>query len=142
MTIAYVAHAKDIEPRAYSHAPVGLNFLVVGYGYTRGGLSFDTALPITNVSLTTKSALLTYTRALGLWGKSGKIDFLTRTHVVGFGGLRSGVGAHCERFWRSLFSGVDQFLWSTCTDVERVSGLQAELDHRRKPAVVGARGSI
>ena len=43
------ASAQDIEPRAYSNAPVGVNFLVAGYAYTRGGLSFDTALPITDV---------------------------------------------------------------------------------------------
>src|SRR6516164_7468060 len=76
MAIASCAYAQDIEPRVYSNAPVGVNFLMVGYGYTRGGLSFDPALPVTNVSLETKSALLTYTRVLDLWGKSGKIDFL------------------------------------------------------------------
>jgi len=76
MAIASCAYAQDIEPRVYSNAPVGVNFLMVGYGYTRGGLSFDPALPVTNVSLETKSALLTYTRVLDLWDKSGKIDFL------------------------------------------------------------------
>jgi hypothetical protein len=76
MTTEAVALAQDIEPRAYSNAPVGVNFLMVGYVYTRGGLSFDPALPVTNVSLQTNSALLTYTRVLDLWGKSGKIDFV------------------------------------------------------------------
>jgi hypothetical protein len=37
------ARAQDIEPRAYSNAPIGVNFLIAGYGYTRGGLSFDSA---------------------------------------------------------------------------------------------------
>jgi hypothetical protein len=69
-------HAQDIEPRIYSNAPIGVNFVMVGYGYTRGGLSFDPALPVTNVSLTTKSAILTYTRVVDMWGKSGKIDLL------------------------------------------------------------------
>ena len=54
MAIASVAHAQDIEPRVYSNAPVGVNFVMVGYGYTRGGLSFDPALPVTNVSLEAK----------------------------------------------------------------------------------------
>jgi hypothetical protein len=74
--IAGVAHAQGIEPRAYSNAPVGVNFVMVGYGYTRGGLSFDPALPVTNVNLETHSAFLTYTRVVDLWGKSGKIDVL------------------------------------------------------------------
>src|SRR6516165_1208861 len=76
MAIASCAYAQDIEPRVYSSEPVGVNFVMVGYGYTRGGLSFHPALPVTNVSLETNSALLTYTRVLDLWGKSGKIDLL------------------------------------------------------------------
>ena len=76
MAIASVAHAQDIEPRAYSNAPVGVNFVMVGYAYTRGGLSFDPALPVTNASIETKGVVLTYTRAVDLWGKSGKVDVL------------------------------------------------------------------
>jgi len=68
------AHAQDIEPRSYSNAPVGVNFLIAGYAYTRGGVSFDPSLPITDDHLTTSSAVLAYARALDLWGKSGKFD--------------------------------------------------------------------
>jgi hypothetical protein len=75
MAMPPVAHAQDIEPRAYSNAPVGVNFLMFGYAHTRGGLSFDPSLPVTNVSLNTDTGLLTYTRVVDLWGKSGKIDF-------------------------------------------------------------------
>jgi hypothetical protein len=35
------ACAQDIEPRAYSNAPVGVNFLITGHVYTKGGLAFD-----------------------------------------------------------------------------------------------------
>jgi hypothetical protein len=68
------ARAQDIEPRAYSNAPVGVNFLIAGYAYTRGGLSFDSAVPITNANLDTSNAVLAYARVLDLWGKSGKFD--------------------------------------------------------------------
>jgi hypothetical protein len=71
-----VVHAQSIEPRAYSNAPVGVNFLIAGYAYTRGGVSFDTSLPITDPELTTSSAVLGYARALDLWGKSGKFDVI------------------------------------------------------------------
>src|SRR6516162_2707303 len=37
IAVASVAHAQDIEPRAYSNAPVGVNFLMVDFGYTRTG---------------------------------------------------------------------------------------------------------
>jgi hypothetical protein len=68
--------AQSIEPRAYSNAPVGVNFLIGGYAYTRGGLSFDSALPVSDPQLTTSSAVLGYARALDLWGKSGKFDMI------------------------------------------------------------------
>jgi len=72
--VASPAHGQDIEPRAYSNAPVGVNFLIAGYVYTRGGLSFDTALPLTNANLNTSSAVVAYARVLDLWGKSAKFD--------------------------------------------------------------------
>jgi len=31
------AHAQEIEPRAYSNAPIGVNFLIAGYVYTQVG---------------------------------------------------------------------------------------------------------
>jgi len=73
---ASIAGAQSIEPRAYSNAPVGVNFLIGGYAYTRGGVSFDTSLPLTDPKLTTSNAVLGYARALDLWGKSGKFDVI------------------------------------------------------------------
>ncbi|HXZ50215.1 MAG TPA: transporter [Usitatibacter sp.] len=70
------AFAQSIEPRAYSNAPVGVNFLVAGYAYTSGGLSFDPALPITDDQLRTSSEVLAYARTLDLWGSSGKFDVI------------------------------------------------------------------
>jgi len=68
------AVAQDIEPRSFSNAPVGVNFLIGGYAYTRGGLAFDSATQITNPQLTTRSAVAGYARVLDLWGMSGKFD--------------------------------------------------------------------
>ena len=76
LTIASVARAQDIEPRAFSNAPVGVNFLIAGYGFTRGGLSFDPAVPVTNAHLETSSAVFAYARVLDLWGMSGKFDVI------------------------------------------------------------------
>jgi hypothetical protein len=70
------AQSQDIEPRTYSNAPVGVNFLIAGYAYTRGGIAFDPALPVTDPQLETSNAILAYARILDLWGKSGKLDIL------------------------------------------------------------------
>jgi len=69
-----LARAQDIEPRAYSNAPVGVNFLIAGYAFTRGGVSFDPAVPITNAKIDTSNAVLAYATVLDLWGKSAKFD--------------------------------------------------------------------
>ena len=76
LTSGSVVHAQSIEPRSYSNAPVGVNFLIGGYAYTRGGIAFDTSLPITDPKLTTSSAVVGYARALDLWGTSGKFDVI------------------------------------------------------------------
>ena len=68
------ARAQDIEPRAYSNAPIGVNFLISGYAYTQGGLAFDGSLPVQDPDLKTSSAVLAYVRTLDLWGMSGKFD--------------------------------------------------------------------
>ena len=47
------AQAQDIEPRAYSNAPIGVNFLVAGYARSHGGLSLDPSIPLTNARLDT-----------------------------------------------------------------------------------------
>jgi hypothetical protein len=68
------ATAQDIEPRAYSNAPVGVNFVIGGYAYTRGGIAFDTSLPITDPKLSTSSAVLGYARVLDVFGSSAKLS--------------------------------------------------------------------
>lgn len=70
------AQAQDIEPRSYSNAPVGINFLIAGYAYTRGGVAFDTALPVSNPKLKTDNAVLAYARVLDLWGQSAKASVI------------------------------------------------------------------
>lgn len=71
---AFATQAQDIEPRQYSNAPVGVNFLVGGYAYTQGGLAFDSSLPVDDPHLETNSGVLGFARALDLWGYSGKVD--------------------------------------------------------------------
>jgi hypothetical protein len=70
------AGAQAIEPRAYSNAPVGVNFLVAGYAYTQGGVSFDSSLPLSKPALDTSSAVVGYVRVLDLWGMSAKFDVI------------------------------------------------------------------
>jgi hypothetical protein len=61
--------AQDLEPRAYSASPVGLNFLVLGYGYSTGSVLLDPTLPISNVTAKINSPTMGYGRTFGLFGR-------------------------------------------------------------------------
>lgn len=76
VTAVAQAQAQELEPRAYSNAPVGFNFLITGYAHSQGGLSLDPSLPVEDAKLKIDSGLFAYARALDLWGKSGKFDIV------------------------------------------------------------------
>ena len=65
--------AQDIEPRTYSNAPIGVNFVIAGYAYTRGALQFDSALDLTDAHLKTSNAVVGYARVFDLGGQSATI---------------------------------------------------------------------
>lgn len=66
--------AQELEPRAYANAPVGLNFLIAGYGYSEGGLVTDPAIPLDNANIRIHSQVLAYARSFGFAGRSAKFD--------------------------------------------------------------------
>jgi hypothetical protein len=66
--------AQDLEPRAYSNAPVGLNFLILGYAFSHGTVAVDSAAPIEDAKLNSHAAVLGYAHVFSLWGRSSKID--------------------------------------------------------------------
>jgi Putative MetA-pathway of phenol degradation len=70
------AHAQDLEPRAYANTPVGMNFLVAGYGFSEGGVATDPSLPLTNAQVYVNSANLAYAHVLDVGGRSGKLDLV------------------------------------------------------------------
>jgi hypothetical protein len=81
---AAVAHAQELEPRAYSNLPTGLNFLAAGYLHSQGGLSTDPALPLQDAHLKIDTGVFSYVRALDLGGYSGRFDVIAPySHLSG-----------------------------------------------------------
>ena len=76
MLVASVAVAQDLEPRMYSNAPVGLNFIVAGYTYTDGSVSVDPSVPLEDGEIEVQTTGLGYARVLDVLGRSGKIDVI------------------------------------------------------------------
>ncbi len=68
--------AQDLEPRAYSNSPTGLNFVLLGYGYTTGSVLTDPSLPIENVTNEAHIGVFGFARVLNVFGKSAKFDLL------------------------------------------------------------------
>ena len=66
------AHAQDLEPRAYANTPVGMNFVLLGYAHSEGGVATDPSVPLTNADIRVHQTFVGYARALDLWGLSGK----------------------------------------------------------------------
>jgi hypothetical protein len=70
---AFPAAAQQLEPRAYSPSPVGVNFFGVVYGNASGNVVFDPSLPFTDVTANVNSVVALYVTTFGLGGRSASI---------------------------------------------------------------------
>ena len=70
------AQAQDAEPRQYSNAPIGLNFLIAGYIYAQGKMAFDPALRIANAQFHSNTGIIAYARSFDFLGQSAKFDVI------------------------------------------------------------------
>ncbi len=68
------ARAQDLEPRAYTNAPYGLNFLVAGFADSDGGVLVDPSITLDNASVHTEGPVLGYARSVRIGNLSSKID--------------------------------------------------------------------
>jgi hypothetical protein len=65
--------AQQLEPRAYSISPIGVNVINMSYGYSTGDLSFDPSLPIENASAQIHSGAAGYFRSSNVAGRSANV---------------------------------------------------------------------
>jgi len=70
---AIQAVAQDLEPRAFSPAPIGMNFGLVAYTYGTGNVFFDASLPVEEAKGTLQSVTLAYLRTINVFGATGKL---------------------------------------------------------------------
>jgi hypothetical protein len=65
--------AQDMEPRAYSPSPVGLNFFLLGFGRSSGSVLLDPTIPITNIDATTHLPTVGVGHTFGLFGRQSLV---------------------------------------------------------------------
>ena len=81
------SQAQELEPRAYSNAPVGMNFLLAGVGHSEGSLLFDPSVPIQGADAKVGLGVLGYARSIAVAGMSGKVGVVlpyARLHATGY----------------------------------------------------------
>jgi hypothetical protein len=66
LTPVACAMAQSMEPRAYTNVPVGLNFLVVAYGYSQGEVGVDSSVPLQDGHTRVHTLPLVYVRSLAM----------------------------------------------------------------------------
>ena len=66
-------HGQALEPRSYANTPVGINFVLLGYGHLDGDVGFDTTSPVTDAKVSVHGGFAAYARSLDVWGRSGKV---------------------------------------------------------------------
>jgi hypothetical protein len=65
---------QDLEPRAYASVPRGINVLAVGYGFNRGNVLTDPALPVKDFILTTQSVGINYIHSFSFAKKLARVQ--------------------------------------------------------------------
>ena len=88
---------QDIEPRRWSHLPIGGNFAGAGYAYTTGEVYFDPALRLEDVQFDLQTVAVKYIRSFELLGMSARVDFAQPYQSGNWTGLVNGVPASVDR---------------------------------------------
>ena len=93
LLLAATASAQEMEPRAFSPAPIGTNFALAGLSHLSGGVTIDPSLPITNVQANINIYSLGYLRTFGLLGRSASLGIVVPYDRAGISGDVKEIGA-------------------------------------------------
>ncbi len=92
------ARAQELEPRAYSPAPVGANFFLAAYSYQSGEVLFDPSLPFSDVNAYINMVTGGVGHTFGLFGRFASVA-IALPYV--FGSVNGNVGEQYTRITRS-----------------------------------------
>ncbi len=70
------AMCQELEPRVYSAAPVGTNFVVASSAISKGDVSLDPSLPLSDVHASITTTTLSFTRTFPLAGRTASWSVL------------------------------------------------------------------
>jgi hypothetical protein len=97
------AAAQELEPRAYSASPVGLNFVVLSFTRSTGEVTFDPTIPITDVEAHLNIPVVGAGRTFGILGRQALV---TAALPYVWGDLEGKVAEQQQRISRSGLADV------------------------------------
>ncbi len=135
--LALPCFAQDIEPRRWSHLPIGANFTGAAYAFSTGDITFNPVLRIEDGEFDLQTAGVQYIRSFELFGKSARFDFTQPYQSGTWSGLLDGVPASVDRegwgdtllrFAVNLYgapplSGKEFAAYNAATECETIVGL-------------------
>lgn len=71
-----LASGQEMEPGAYSRAPVGTQFVLVTYAYQNGDILTDASLPLQDVNVNVSSGSLAYGRTIAVAGRQAGVSLI------------------------------------------------------------------
>ncbi len=96
-SFATTACAQELEPRRWSHLPIGANFGGGGYAHTAADIVFDPVLLLDDVTLEMETFPFKYLRSFELLGKSARFDIWQAYQHAQWSGKLNGVPASTSR---------------------------------------------
>ena len=101
---ALPCYALELEPRTWSHLPLGSSFAGGAYAYTEADIFVDPALQLEDVEMKLDTVAVKYIQTFELLGKSARID-ITQAYQKGrWSGLLGGAPATTKRSgWSDTF---------------------------------------
>jgi hypothetical protein len=105
--LPFLCLAQELEPRRWSHLPIGTNFAGGGYAYTEADISVDPVLRIENAEMEMHTWAVQYIRTFELFEKSARIGFIQAFQEGRWTGLVDGVSRSIKR--RGLSDSILRF---------------------------------
>jgi hypothetical protein len=96
-TVAAQAFAQDMEPRRWSHLPVGTNLAGASYVYSTGEIRIDPELRIENAQVEMHTFVAAYSRYFGVQGTTARLDVQLPVALGHWNGLVNGVPQSISR---------------------------------------------
>lgn len=91
------ACAQQLEPRAYSNVPVGINFAVAGFAHSSGDVLPDPSIPARDAAAKVNTLFAAYSRAIDIAGRSGLVTVAAPWAAGTVSGVLEGQPASVDR---------------------------------------------